>query len=82
MSTEKELQARDNLIAKEFEAWAKKVGLSSVQYDELMILVTKGLKYIARDIADSTMNWSVEDFIKQQVELQKDRDNKTGVFKD
>jgi len=80
--SEADLEKRDDKIAKEFEKWAGMVGISSIEFDALMVLVTKGLKYVARDIAEATMSWDVKEFIKQQVELQKDKDESKGVFKD
>lgn len=80
--SEAELQKRDDKIAKEFEKWAAMVGLSSIEFDALMVLVTKGLKYVARDIAEETMSWNVKEFIEQLIQLQKDKDESMGVFKD
>lgn len=66
----------------ELEKVCKNIGMSTKEYDSIIIVVKKMLKHMAQEIARASLDWNHLDLEKQQTETRKEMKEKTGIWSD
>ena len=65
---------------KDLEKLCMRYGLSSKQYNDLTVIISRMMKHMAQEISLETLTWDLEQLKKQQEETKKEREAKTGIW--